>query len=82
MAWDQSTLRQLVTDDRNPVDERFADLLRKVAAGEMSKDDAWATWDLIRGNNCASCDGYGGLAFVGSVGAGIPCGRCNGTGKV
>ena len=31
---------------------------------------------------CPACDGYGGLAFVGSTGPGIPCGRCNGTGKI
>ena len=36
----------------------------------------------IKSNNCTSCDGHGGLAFVGSTGPGIPCGRCNGTGKI
>lgn len=82
MAWDRSTLKRLVPDNRKPVDERFADLLRKVASGEMSKDDAWLIWQQIRDNNCTSCDGHGGIAFVGSIGPGIPCGRCNGTGRI
>ena len=79
MAWSRDTLRAFQT--RKPVDERWADLLRKVASGEMSKEDAWQTWLEIKDKNCTSCDGYGGIAFVGSIGPGHVCGKCKGTGE-
>ena len=81
MAWAKETLKR-IDKEKPPIDERFADLLRKVASGTMSQDDAWSTWLEIKDNNCTSCDGYGGIAFVGTTGPGITCGRCKGTGKV
>jgi len=38
--------------------------------------------DAMNGKDCPVCEGLGGLAFVGSTGPGIPCGRCNGKGKI
>jgi hypothetical protein len=81
MAWAKETLKR-IDKEKPPIDERFADLLRKVASGTMSQDDAWSTWLEIKDNNCTLCDGYGGIAFVGTTGPGITCGRCKGTGKV
>jgi len=80
MAWTKEALKR-IDKQKSPIDERFADLLRKVASGEMSQDDAWSTWLEIKDRDCPACDGYGGIAFVGSTGPGIPCGRCEGTGN-
>ena len=46
MAWSRDTLRAFQM--RKPVDERWADLLRKVASGEISKEGAWQTWLEIK----------------------------------
>lgn len=80
MAWDKATLKPLTP--RKQVDSRFAELLSKVASGQMDKEEAWKLWQQIKSNNCPACDGYGGIAFVGSTGPGVTCGRCGGTGKV
>jgi len=80
MAWSKEALQPIGTR-KPPTDERFADLLRKVSSGDMDKEEAWRIWHLIKDKDCPSCEGYGGLAFVGSTGPGIPCGTCNGTGK-
>lgn len=53
MAWSRETLVRL-EGERKPVDPRFADLLSKVARGEMSKDEAWRTWLEMRDQEEAS----------------------------
>lgn len=50
MAWTDEVLKR-VEKEKPPIDERFAELLRKVASGEMSKDDAWQTWLEIKGSD-------------------------------
>jgi hypothetical protein len=47
MAWACETL-QPIEARKPPVDERFADLLRQVASGQKSKEQAWAEWTVIR----------------------------------
>jgi Holliday junction resolvase RusA-like endonuclease len=50
MAWTNETLRR-IEREKPPIDERFADLLRKVASGQMSQDDAWSTWLQVKVQN-------------------------------
>ena len=81
MAWSQETLRPIVPQQR--VDPRFAELLRQVASGNKSQEQAWQEWCKIRdakGDPCELCDGHGGYAIVGSSGPGQVCPRCSGSG--
>lgn len=50
MAWSAAALR-LPAEPYKPVDERFAALLRKVASGELDKDEAWRMWLEIKAND-------------------------------
>lgn len=47
MAWSPELLR-IRPDAYKPVDERFAALLRKVASGEIDKEEAWRMWLEIK----------------------------------
>lgn len=47
MAWTKEPLRPLI-DRPKPVDDRFAELLREVASGRMSIDEAWTQWQRIK----------------------------------
>lgn len=50
MAWSKELLR-IRPDAYTPVDERFAALLRKVASGELDKEEAWRMWLEIKAND-------------------------------